>query len=268
MTELKDVQKTAPKHLIPIDFVGISGFKLPISVGTKSGSYQTTIADVSVYGNLPATKKGIDMSRIPIAIQKFSGQSLDVKVTNDVAEHIRRKLEVDICKISYKFPYFVQKIAPVSKEPGIVSYDITFDLTKAEDSTIFIMKAVVVGTSLCPCSKEISNNSAHNQRAIVEVSVKINNTGFLWIEDLIELIEMSCSGRMYSVLKRVDEKAITEFMYDNPKFVEDIVRDCAFNLSQVPDIFEFNVKVSSEESIHQHNAVAILSGSNETLQKY
>jgi len=264
MIELKDVQKSTPKHPIPIDFVGISGFKLPISVGTKSGSYQTTIADVSVYGNLPDTKKGIDMSRIPIAIQKFSGQSLDVKVTNEVAEHIRKKLEVNVCKISYRFPYFIQKIAPISKEPGIVSYDITFALTKTEDSSTFTMEAIIVGTSLCPCSKEISENSAHNQRAIVEVSAKIKNDGFLWIEDLIDLIEMSCSGKMYSVLKRVDEKAITEYMYANPKFVEDIVRDCAFNLSQVSDILDYNVKVSSEESIHQHNAVAILSGSNGT----
>jgi len=262
MDELMDVQKTKPIHQIPIDFVGIGGFKLPICVSTKAGPYQNTIADVTVYGNLPADKKGIDMSRIPIAIQKFSGQRLDVSVTNEVAEHIRRKLEVDLCKVTYKFPYFLQKIAPVSREPGIVSYDVTFHLIKTEDSSDFYMSIVVFGTSLCPCSKEISENSAHNQRVRVKVGLKPFADQFIWIEDIITLVEASCSGQMYSVLKRVDEKHVTETMYDNPKFVEDIIRECAFRLSLEKSVEKYNITVSSQESIHQHDAIAIVSGKN------
>lgn len=262
MLELKDVQKTTPEYIIPIDFVGISNFKLPINISTKSGSYQTTIADVAVYGNLVADKKGIDMSRIPIAIQKFAGQRMNLEVSNDVAEHIRRKLEVDMCRIRYAFPYFIQKIAPVSKEPGVVSYDVVFDLTKTAHASKFTMQVKIIGTSLCPCSKEISDNSAHNQRAVVKTTVDFSPDGFLWIEDLIDLMEASCSGRIHSVLKRVDEKEITEYMYDNPKFVEDIARACAYRLSQLSGILRYRVEVNSEESIHQHNAVAIIMGDN------
>jgi len=265
MDELKDVQKTLPQHQIPIDYVGIGSFKLPIYISTKEGPNQNTIADVAVFGNLPATKKGIDMSRIPIAIQKFSGQRMDVAVTNEIAEHIRRKLGVDVCKLRYSFPYFMQKVAPVSKEPGIVSYDVTFNLIKKEDFSDFYMSIVVIGTSLCPCSKEISLNSAHNQRVVVKVGLKPTEGGFVWIEDLIQVIESSCSGEMYSVLKRVDEKHITESMYANPKFVEDIIRDCAFQLSKMKDVAKYNITVSSEESIHQHNAIAMLSGENKGI---
>jgi len=194
---------------------------------------------------------------LPIALQKFSNQKLNANIIIDIADYIINKLEAEQCQIIYNFPYFSTKIAPVSKEPGVIHNNIIFNLSKGDNSKFWMTVDTNV-TSLCPCSKEISTNSAHNQRSSIKISVRPKENQFIWIEDIVKIAEENCSCPIYGVLKRVDEKQVTEQAYENPKFVEDIVRGCYSQLIQVNEIQDFRIEVNNFESIHQHNATAIM----------
>ena len=255
---LADIQASKSEFDYPIERVGITDFKLPIYIDRKDGGIQHTVAEINVFVDLKADNKGINMSRLPIGLQKFSNQKLNANVIENIAEYIINKLEAKQCQIIYKFPYFSTKIAPVSKEPGIIHNNVIFDLTKDNQNSEFWMTIDTNVTSLCPCSKEISSYSAHNQRSSIKISVHPKKGQFVWIEHIVEVAEENCSCPIYGVLKRVDEKQVTEQAYENPKFVEDIVRGCYSRLIKVDELEDFRIEVNNFESIHQHNATAIM----------
>lgn len=259
---LADIQQSNSEFEFPIERVGITNFKLPIYIDRKEGGIQHTVADINVFVDLKKENKGINMSRLPIGIQKFSDQKLNANTINDIAEYIRNKSEAECCQIIYTFPYFIKKLAPVSKEPGSVFNNIIFDVIKTVDESKFWMTVETNITSLCPCSKEISDNSAHNQKSSIKIKIHPQLNDFIWIEDIIKIAENNSSCEIYSVLKRPDEKYVTEKAYDNPKFVEDIVRGCYSELIKINKIKNFRIEVNNYESIHQHNATAIMDSRN------
>jgi len=260
MTSITDVQKSKPSIDLPIQRVGITELKVPIFISEQDGSYQHTVADVDVFVDLAATSKGTHMSRLAIGVQKFIDQRLNSNLLSDIAEYIRNKLDAQTAQIIYRFPYFIKKLAPESKEPGLIYHNVVFDLTRThKEDTIFRMSTETTATSLCPCSKEISDDGAHNQRSKIKLTVIPRNSCFVWLEDLINISEQNASCEVYSSLKRIDEKHVTERAYNNPMFVEDMVRQIYQTLSKRDDLQWFMVEITNEESIHQHSAYARMS---------
>jgi len=256
--KLPDMQYTSPAHAIRINRVGINTVQLPIFVSMKNGGVQHSVAKVDCYVDLAEDLKGTNMSRLIIGLQKFVGQQLNGKLISSISENIRISAEADTCEISYSFPYFIQKLAPASQEPGILPYHVTFTGIKTKENFVFKLGVKVLATSLCPCSKEISEYGAHNQKVLIDMIVQGKENSFIWIENLIEAAEHSASCEIYSVLKRIDEKVVTERAYNNPMFVEDIARAVYNSLDKMEDIEKFKISVESDESIHAHNAVAIM----------
>lgn len=261
MMKLPDIQNEKPTHSnIAINRVGISDFKLPIFISKKSGGIQHSVANIDCYVNLDSNLKGINMSRLPIGLQKFKNEQLNYLLIENICEFIRVKSEANECELSYHFPYFLEKTAPVSNETGVLPYNIIFTGIKTQNDFIFKINVETLTTSCCPCSREISDNGAHNQkcRILIDCTV-LNIDNIIWIEDLIDIAESSSSCDIYSVLKRPDEKFVTENMYKNSKFVEDIARECYYKLDKLNNISNFSIKVESDESIHAHKALAIIS---------
>jgi len=256
---LPDVQLTKPKHEIAINRVGITDFKMPIFISQKKGGFQHSVATISCYVDLAPSIKGINMSRIPIGLMKFEKDQLNSLTMVKIAENIRLSTEAELCDLGYYFTYFLTKCAPLSCEPGILPYEIWFNIIKTENDYKFRFSVETVATSSCPCSKEISKYNSHNQKSRIKITCLSKNENMVWIEDIIKIAEDSSSFEIFSVLKRADEKIVTEGMYENPKFVEDIARDCYYKLDQVDGIEKFKVEVSNDESIHVHLAKAIIS---------
>ncbi len=263
LQQLPDVQESKPNVEIALNRVGISKLILPVYVRKKltaeGESVQHTTAKIACYVDLPADKKGINMSRLPIIIQGNIDKPLRGATIQDVAEQIRIASEANECEINYEFHYFTQKKAPVTGRLGYLDHKVNFNGVVKEDRT-FEWKITVesIGTSLCPCSKEISKGGAHNQKCYVSITVTPKENALVWIEDLIEVVDKSCSCEIWSVLKRPDEKYVTERAYDNPMFVEDIARECYKHLIGNDNITYFKVRVASDESIHVHRAEAII----------
>lgn len=258
MSNLPDVQKNLPEIQIPINRVGVRNFKIPISIMEKTGTAQDTVANVSVFIDVKENQKGANMSRLPIAVLKYSGKIINREILENLCDHIIAKNECDLAQVVLEFDYFISKISPINKEPGIINYPVIFDLTKVKNGrSDFFITVKVPATSLCPCSKEISDFGAHNQRCYITIKTEMKKDGFVYIEDLIEIGESSASSPIYSILKRPDEKYVTEYAYNNPKFVEDIVRECYIKLMSLENITsKFSIDVESDESIHYHQAVA------------
>jgi GTP cyclohydrolase I len=257
--EMKDVQNQAPEHNFPIHRVGITGLKLPIHISDREKGVHNTVATFDVYVDLDGGNKGTHMSRLAIGVQKFIHQQLNSRVLKDICEYIRGKCEAKTAQVLMHFPYFLQKNAPVSKEPGYIHADVTFDMTVHENGQYdFVMKVTSYTTSLCPCSKEISEASAHNQRS--KITITLAPHGWAWIEDIMEIAEESSSCEIYSVLKRTDEKYVTEKAYNNPRFVEDMVREIFKRLGDSKKVHAFwsRIEVWNDESIHQHQAYACM----------
>lgn len=254
---MKDVQSGAPEYCIPIHRVGITNLKLPIFVSDQARGVQHTVADIDVFVDLEETEKGTHMSRLALVPQSFLDVQINTNILKDIASNVRMKCKAKTSQVIYKFPYFIKKMAPVSKEPGLVHYDISLDITDCEDThdCKTIISIGITATSLCPCSKEISESGAHNQRS--KIWIKFEPKDFIWFEDIIKIAEESASCQIYSTLKRPDEKYVTEYAYDNPRFVEDMVREifAKLHLSSLP-IKWYEIEVTNEESIHQHNAYA------------
>ena len=248
---LPDMQCNSPAIQIPIQRVGITDLKIPIYISEKSGGQQHSVADVDIFVDLEATSKGTHMSRLAIGVQKFLNHKLNSDVLKDICEYTRKKCEAKRAEVIYKYPYFIKKIAPVSKEPGLIHCNVIFNmvskLINEEVLYDFTMSVEVLGTSLCPCSKEISTAGAHNQRS--KIKIECSPSDFLWIEDVIDVAEQSVSCQIYSVLKRVDEKYVTEQAYNNPAFVEDIVRQCYYEMIKICHLKWVTVEVRNEESI-------------------
>lgn len=252
---IEDVQSSTDSRHIAIDKVGIKDIRHPVKVRDRSGGDQHTIANFNMYVNLPHNFKGTHMSRF-VEILNLHEREITVESFKEMLSEMIVKLEAESGHIEMMFPYFINKAAPVTNVKSLLDYEVTFigEIHKEEPS--LTIKVVVPVTSLCPCSKKISAYGAHNQRSHVTVSIKAN--GFIWIEELIEMIEQQASCELFGLLKRPDEKFVTEKAYDNPKFVEDMVRDVAAVLNQDKRISAYTVESENFESIHNHSAYAYI----------
>jgi len=253
---MKDVQNSPDNRKINIDKVGIKNLRLPVTVKDKAHGIQHTTAEINFYVDLPHHFKGTHMSRF-VEILNEHRYTFDIQRLDNILLTARRKLRALKAHLELTFPYFIEKEAPVSGSPGLIDYLCTVSAESNGDNTVkTILTVRVPVTSLCPCSKEISKYGAHNQRSIVTLSVKTNS--HIWLEELIRLIENEASCEVYSLLKREDEKYVTEQAYDNPVFVEDIVRGVTEKISRDPRVDWFTVESENMESIHNHNAYAYI----------
>jgi GTP cyclohydrolase IB len=252
---IADVQSSPDLRRLPIDKVGIKDIRHPVLVKDRSQGVQHTIANFSMYVELPHNFKGTHMSRF-VEILNAHDMEISVESFKDMLAEMATRLEAKTGHIEMSFPYFINKAAPVSGVKSLMDYQVSF-LGKIEDGEYCTsIKVVVPVTSLCPCSKEISERGAHNQRSHVTVTVQTND--FIWVEDIIELVEKQASCELYGLLKRPDEKYVTERAYDNPKFVEDMVRDVAAGLNADARIDAYVVESENFESIHNHSAYAMI----------
>ncbi len=256
LTEIADVQSRPDHRNIDIDKVGVKNISYPIVVLDKFNGTQNTIACINVYVNLPYRHKGTHMSRFIEILSEFR-RHISIKNIPQILEETRRRLHAQSAHIEMTFPYFIEKQAPVSKASALMEYICTIKGSLHEKGNIDLVACVKVPiTTLCPCSKEISQVGAHNQRGEVRVQVRFKK--FFWIEDLIRLIEESASCEVYALLKRQDEKYVTERAYSNPMFVEDIVREIALKLDRDDNFTWYSVDSENYESIHNHSAYAYI----------
>ena len=253
---IADVQNLADTRHIAINKVGIKSIRYPITVADKSRGVQHTIATFNMYVSLPEHFKGTHMSRF-VAILNNENNEVSIENFPTMLRQMLEKLEAKSGFIEMNFPYFISKTAPVSGVKSLMDYDVTFLGEIFEGGKInFFLKVVVPVTSLCPCSKKISDYGAHNQRSHVTVTIKSNKN--VWIEEIVSWVEGQASSELYSLLKRTDEKFVTERAYDHPKFVEDMVRDVAALLKTEKRIAAFRVESENFESIHNHSAYAMI----------
>jgi len=256
---MPDVQASADSRQVAIDKVGVKDIRYPITLHSpKTGGSQSTVARVNMYVGLPHYQKGTHMSRFLEVLNKHH-DALRSDQVMDVVRDMKHRLESEEAHLELAFPYFIDKRAPVTGMPGKLDIQVTFDAT-ASDHTAddFVMGIVVPATSLCPCSKEISAYGAHNQRCEMAVKVRFAPGKSMWIEELFDIVEHCASTQVFAVLKRPDEKWVTEAAYDNPKFVEDIVRDLAVAMDREERIVWYEVASENFESIHNHNAYAVI----------
>ena len=251
---MEDIQNHKDDRNIDIDQVGVKGIRYPITVLDKNMGRQQTVAKINMYVNLPRYYKGTHMSRFVEILNEHSSR-ISLQNFSEILEEMKERLAAESAHMEITFPYFIKKMAPVSGSEGLMEYKCTFKGFLNSGSDLVTVIHVPIST-LCPCSKEISDYGAHNQRGEVKLQVRFKK--FIWIEDLIQLVEDSASSDVYSVLKREDEKYVTERAFNNPKFVEDIVRDIAQKLNQDQNITWFAVESENFESIHNHNAYAYI----------
>ena len=250
-----DVQSTADKRRIAINKVGIKNIRHPVRVKDRSAGEQHTIAAFNMYVNLPHHFKGTHMSRF-VEILNRHEQELSIESFKQMLPEMTRLLEADSGHIEMSFPYFINKSAPVTGVQSLLDYEVSFIGEIHGDVTTMTVIVTVPVTSLCPCSKKISDYGAHNQRSHVTVTAVIED--FIWLEDLIDIVEAEASCELYGLLKRPDEKYVTERAYENPKFVEDMVRDVAARLNAEPHVVDYVVESENFESIHNHSAYALI----------
>jgi GTP cyclohydrolase I len=251
---VEDVQGRADHRRIPINRVGIKDIRHPVKVKDRSNGEQHTIATFNMFVNLPHDFKGTHMSRFVEILHH--GREISVDSFRSMLAEVRERLDADAGHIEMSFPFFVMKRAPVSGVESLMDYQATLSGEICSSETRMWIKVVVPVTSLCPCSKKISEYGAHNQRSHVTIKAKLRD--HLWIEELIDIAESEASCELYGILKRPDEKYVTERAYDNPKFVEDMVRDVAVRLNNEPRISAYVVESENFESIHNHSAYALI----------
>lgn len=249
---LADVQGQPDRRRIAINKVGVKDVRCPITLRTPCGGSQQTIANVNMYVSLAADRKGTHMSRFLEILNEYADGVRPDRLL-EMCTTLRERLDAGDAHIEMEFPYFIRKVAPITQSAGLMDYNVRF-LAACDGQHDFIMSVTAPATSLCPCSKEISEVGAHNQRCLITAEVRCK--GLLWIEDLVEILESSASCEVYPVLKRPDEKFVTEEAYRNPKFVEDIVRDLALKLNSDDRVQWYHIRSENFESIHAHNAYA------------
>lgn len=250
---MRDIQSEQDTRAVPLQKVGVKGVKYPVTVLDKTSKKQQTTATVDLFVNLPHNYKGTHMSRFIEVFHKYH-EDISMHQFLDMLEEMRTKLSAQKAFGRVEFPYFIEKKAPVSGAAGIMQYICSYDGEVCDDgSRKFYVSIQVPIATLCPCSKAISEYGAHNQRGFV--SVRLLYKEFFWIEDIISMIENCASTPLFTLLKRKDEKYVTENAYDNPRFVEDVVREVYLGLKKAG--FEwFTVEAETDESIHNHNAYA------------
>jgi GTP cyclohydrolase I len=252
---LHDVQSGRDHRELHIDKVGVRGLRFPIQIGDKAHSHQNTIATIAMCVDLPKEFKGTHMSRF-IEVLNAHGSIVHVETIEDILHAMQAKLHADTAHLEMEFPFFLTKQAPVTGMEGVMDYTARFAASARGKEIDFVLTVIVGVTTLCPCSKAISKHGAHNQRGNVTVSIRSDKV--VWIEDLIALVEASASSELYSLLKREDEKVVTERAYENPVFVEDLVRNVALKLNAHADVTWYRVEAENYESIHNHNAYACI----------
>ena len=254
-TAIADVQNMADTRQLAINKVGIKSIRHPVVVKDVSVGVQHTIATFNMYVHLPHNFKGTHMSRF-VEILSQHGREISVESFEEILREMVEKLEAESGYIEMSFPYFINKTAPVSGVQSLLDYDVTFVGEIKNGQYRFTMKVLVPVTSLCPCSKKISARGAHNQRSHVTIAICTNSS--VWIEEVVRYAEDQASCELYGLLKRPDEKYVTERAYDNPKFVEDMVRDVAAALNADDRIDSYIVESENFESIHNHSAYALI----------
>jgi GTP cyclohydrolase I len=250
---MHDKQSEPDYRELRINKVGVRELRFPIQIRDKARSSQNTIATIGMYVDLPKEFKGTHMSRF-IEVLNSHGHIVHVENITDILRAMQEKLKASAAHLEVEFPFFLSKKAPVSGMESVMDYTAKFDANAIGRKIDFVLTVKVGVTTLCPCSKAISRFGAHNQRGLVTVQVRSRKV--IWIEDLIAMVESSSSSELYSLLKRQDEKAVTERAYENPVFVEDLVRNVAVKLNAHPDVSWYMVEAENFESIHNHNAYA------------
>ncbi|MBF0098794.1 MAG: GTP cyclohydrolase I FolE2 [Magnetococcales bacterium] len=254
---LQDVQAQGDDRHLSIDKVGVKNIRYPILVRDRDRGKQHTIASVNMYVKLPHQFKGTHMSRF-LEVLAERDEVISVENLPEILRRIQQTLNAEEAHIELEFPYFMRKEAPVSHASALMDYQVRFSGVRIGEKYQLTLGVTVPVTSLCPCSKEISRYGAHNQRS--HVTVTLGYKKFIWVEEIIELVERNASCQLYPILKRPDEKFVTERAYENPMFVEDIVRSVAAELQQDERISLFTVESENFESIHNHSAYAFISG--------
>jgi GTP cyclohydrolase IB len=255
MEALPDIQAMPDARGVGIDRVGVTGVRYPLWVQDRERERQRTIATLGMFVGLPPEERGTHMSRFLEVLNQY--EEMSVASVRTVAEHLRVRLAAEVARIEMEFPFFRRREAPVTGAAGLMEFVCGMEATVGpRAATDLVMRVRVPVATLCPCSREISERGAHNQRGMVDVRVRVD--GFLWFEDLIDTVEDSASCALYPVLKRQDEKYVTERAYDNPRFVEDLLREIAVELRADPRVTWYRIEVENQESIHAHNAFASL----------
>src|SRR5579872_1791363 len=262
LTEVEDVQGRADTRQLPINRVGIKDISHPVRVRDRSSGEQHTIATFNMYVSLPHNFKGTHMSRFVEILH--TEWEISVESFRAMLATMTERLEADAGHIEMTFPFFVMKKAPVSGVESLMNYQASLIGERRDGRTEMWVRVIVPVTSLCPCSKKISEYGAHNQRSHVTIKAKLRT--HMWIEELIEIAESEASCELYGILKRPDEKYVTERAYDNPKFVEDMVRDVATRLNAEERIAAYAVEAENFESIHNHSAYALIERDKEAGQ--
>jgi GTP cyclohydrolase I len=252
---LHDKQSERDYRQLRIDKVGVRGLRFPIMVRDKERAVQSTIATIGMFVDLPKEFKGTHMSRF-IEVLNAHGNVIHVENISDILRALQEKFQAATSHLEIEFPYFMTKRAPVTGLESLMDYIARFDATAGRGREDFVLTVKAHVTTLCPCSKAIAARGAHNQRG--QVTLQIRSRRAVWIEDLIGIIEGSASSELYALLKRQDEKAVTERAYDNPVFVEDLVRNVALRLNAHSDVTWYKVEAENFESIHNHNAYACI----------
>ena len=250
---LDDKQSERDHRELRIDKVGVRGLRFPIQVRDRARSVQNTVATIGMFVDLPKEFKGTHMSRF-VEVLNAHGNVIHVENLTDILRELQKKLHSATSHLEIEFPYFMSKRSPVSRRESLMDYIARFDAAACGEETDFVLTVKVNVTTLCPCSKAIAKYGAHNQRG--EVTVALRSRKIVWIEEVIEMIEASASSELYALLKRQDEKAVTEHAYQNPVFVEDLVRNVALRLNAHPQVTWYKVEAENYESIHNHNAYA------------
>ena len=252
---LHDKQSERDHRELRIDKVGVRGMRFPIQIRDKAHSLQNTVATIGMFVDLPKEFKGTHMSRF-VEVLNAHGNVVHVENITDILYAMQARLNAATSHLEMEFPFFLEKRAPISGMSSVMDYTARFDATAIGKEIDFVLTVKANVTTLCPCSKAISSYGAHNQRG--EVTVQIRSIKAIWIEDLIAIIEASASSELYALLKRQDEKAVTERAYENPVFVEDLVRNVALKLNAHSDVTWYKVEAENYESIHNHNAYACI----------
>lgn len=253
---MKDVQSTFDPRGIAIQKVGVKDVHVPLLIQERGGGTQQVLGCVRLAVDLPREFKGTHLSRFVEVLMKWSTEGLSSRKLRAVLEELKDKLDAQRAEIQVRFKYFLPKLAPVSGSRSVLDYDCEFAGQLEGDHFDFRLGVELPVTSVCPCSREISDYGAHNQRAVIRVRCRFHPGQYLWIEDLVERVEKQGSAEVYPLLKREDEKHVTERAFDNPKFVEDVLRDVVVILRGEPRIVGFEVECESYESIHNHSAFA------------
>jgi len=240
---------------VPLDRVGICGLRYPITVLDRARGRQPTVAELSLSVGLPPDVRGTHMSRF-IEVLEAHRSELTIRSLPDVLARMQERLDATDAHLTARFPYFIPKEAPVSRVPSLLDIDCAFRASRRGPHLDFTLEVTVPVTTLCPCSKAVSDRGAHNQRG--EVTVAVRTRDFVWIEQLVEAVESCASAPLYAQLKRADEKYVTEQAYDNPRFVEDLAREITLALRGLPGLDWARVSVVNHESIHNHGAFASL----------